>query len=320
MSQQPCLPLQLGKTTKVFSASTAKCFDSVDIQALDASAYLAMVVHESRHLPDIFLSDPEPDFASKSKTVSKSRNMAPIDGSAASLMYLVSDRTTVRAPPTADHLPKHTDKWVDQTTLNFSALRDHLETWHEQGIGGKDTDRLPLPTMNDRPGWHIFCVGIDDARGNEGSYFDDDHATGKTMLGLADDAENIAALEGDDTPYWKRHLPSQGYTPTTSLLLQMDQVLVRRVLSHLIHYVREGWTITNSQRSTWIYALLARLELPIHREDAALLFGLLKSLAQTRGIMDAVKDREKLARVNVLITVVGIYFEQGGGVGALMRH
>ena len=62
------------------------------------------------------------------------------------------------------------------------------------------------------------------------------------------------------------------------LLCQMDQVMVRRVLSHYTHFVHVGEVCINKQLSKWIYALLARLEKPIHRDDAAVLFSLLKDL------------------------------------------
>jgi len=71
------------------------------------------------------------------------------------------------------------------------------------------------------------------------------------------------------------------------------------------------------QRSEWLYALLARLEKPIHRDDAAILFGLLKVLTLFRSKLKAT-DRNTLARLNTLIILIGIFFEQGGGVSRLM--
>ena len=107
-------------------------------------------------------------------------------------------------------------------------------------------------------------------------------------------------------------IPAGGHLPSVSLLLQMDQVMVRKVLSHLSHYVREGWSPVSVQRSAWIYSLLARLEKPIHRDDAAVLFGLLKVLTRVRATVRVVdEDRSDLARLNVMIVLITIYFEQG---------
>ena len=257
------------------------------------------------------------------------------------MSYLISDRTLIRPPPSAEHLPKGDPRrWVDQILETFSRLRDYLDTCSENGVGGKGANRLPVPPMKDRPNWHIFCVGMDGARGNEGSYFQDD----------GNDEEEFQQREGKEgdmdedqqlpieEPAWKKNLPENGHSPDVSLLLQFDQVLVRRVLSHLAYYVESGWCPANAQRSAWTYALLARLERPIHRDDASVMHGLLKALCRYRSEMvfstpgkDGVRssngggggaadsdDRTRLARVNVLIAIIGIYFEQGGGFSAVM--
>jgi survival of motor neuron protein-interacting protein 1 len=100
----------------------------------------------------------------------------------------------------------------------------------------------------------------------------------------------------------------------------MDQVMVRRVLGQLAYYVKEGWSPCCPQRAAWIYALLARLERPIHRDDAAMLYGLLKKMTLVRAEMKPNEEqgRADLARLNVLIAIVGISFEQGGGYANVM--
>jgi survival of motor neuron protein-interacting protein 1 len=303
MSQQPCLPVN---NKRKANGELSKSFENVDIQNIDAQEYLEMVVQQANTLPEVFTSPYHTDSpSSKHRTIE-----TPIHGSAASLSYLVSDRTHIRQPPSAAFLPKVPEQWVDHTLSNFSCLREYLERCHAQGIGGKETNRLHLPPMNDRSGWHIFCVGVDDARGNEGSYFDD-HDMNSEETKAGDDGEV-------KPPTWMSDLPTKGYAPSASLLLQMDQVLVRRVRSLLIYYIKDGWAPTSAQRAEWIYGLLSRLERPIHREEAAVLFGLLKSLTQTRADLDTTISRQELARVNVLIAIIGIYFEQGSGFAGLM--
>lgn len=316
MSQQPCLPVG-----RLKDAKPNACFEQVDIQALDASEYLAMVVQESRRLPEVFLSSDKSDRACGRASKRSERHEAPIDGSAASLLYLVSERTKLVPPPNADYLPAHPEQWVDRTLSNFSILRQELDRYNNRGIGGKDKNRLPLPAMNDRAGWHIFCVGVDEARGNAGAYFDDDDDDDEEEGDdqAAQGSCKLAVEEDPNLPLWKATLPCMGYAPTTSLLLQMDQVLIRRVLGHLVHYIRDGWSPANAQTAAWLYALLARLERPLHREDAATLFGLLKCLTKVRSNLDATDDKDKISKVNVLITIVGVYFEQGGSFSALMQ-
>ena len=154
---------------------------------------------------------------------------------------------------------------------------------------------------------------------------------------------------------WEINLPlnGDGFTPSTSLLLQMDQVMVRRVLGHMTRYI-DRVSDDNRQNSSyiWIYALLARLEKPIHRDDAVTLFTLLKRLTLLRhqiaestlladpvdsklGNMrtlstsdskrapaddkvDSDNNRQYLATLNTLIAIIGLYFEQGGNYAQIM--
>lgn len=305
---QPCLPVSRRRKRDENRKGNVSCtFDGFDdVQSMDASEYLRRVVEEADQLPQLFVSPTKTDLPK-----SKRKDEVPIQGSAASLSYLVSDRTAVRSPPTARHAPVAAQRWTDQCLDNFSRSRLYLENCARQGVGGKQTNRVLVPPMKDRPGWHIFCVGIDDARGNAGSYFGDDEDRAE-----APDQENSTQNEhiengsADEEEPWMCNLPKHGYSPTVSLLLQMDQVMTRRVLGHLAHYVKEGWECCSPQRSSWIYALLTRLERPIHRDDAVVLYGLLKKLSHERAAMQ-LHRRSDIARLNVLIAVIGLYFEQG---------
>ena len=282
-----------------------------DVHLMDATEYLSRVVNQAKSMPDVFTaknaSAPKLDGGSTGPPP-RLRDYVPIDGSAASLSYLVSGRASLTPPPNQHFLPRN-KAWIDTTIEGFVELRSYLEETRLKGIGGKKTDRTPLPPMKDRSGWHIFCVGEEEARGNTGSYFgdDNDNTTSKAQ-------QNTRVSEGEEAskPPWQSAVPSEGYTPGVRLLNQMDQVLVRRVLSHLQHYTSLGWPMT-PKRAAWIYALLARLEKPVHREDAAILFGLLKTLTASRAKLSDVQtdDRKALAQLNLLIVIIGIFFEQG---------
>eukprot|EP00934_Nitzschia_sp_Nitz4_P007993 Nitzschia sp. Nitz4//scaffold114_size70088//61651//62691//NITZ4_005990-RA/size70088-processed-gene-0.27-mRNA-1//1//CDS//3329533462//7983//frame0 len=279
-------------------------FDSFDaIETMDAAEYLARVVQQAKGMPDVF--EAKKEISSETSTSepipSKYKNFVPIEGSAASLAYLVSDRSTLLPPPTPQHLPSHPESWIAKTLQNFETLREYLVDCRNRGIGGKETERIPVPPMKDRSGWHLFCVGPEEARGNPESYYGQEEEDG-------DEKE-------EEIPAWKQTIPSTGHIPTVHLLCQLDQVLIRRILAHLCHYTQLGFWLS-PQRCQWFYALLARLETPIHREDAAILFELLKCLTRTRSKLDvggsgSSKEREALARQNVLIVLVGIYLEQG---------
>jgi survival of motor neuron protein-interacting protein 1 len=293
MSQQPCLPVPLRRKRE--DGST---IDFNNIESMDAMEYMAAVVQQANALPDVFVAEASTEEP-QDRTVH-----VPIDGSAASLSYLFSKQTAIVPPPTAEYAPPRR-AWVDTTLSSFSELRSYLDRCHKEGVGGKGTERMVVPPLRDRSGWHVFCVGEDEAQGNAGSYFDEDDESN----GGDDDA----------APQWKQHVPPEGHDPSVQLLLQMDQVMVRRVLSHLAHYVQDGWSPSSKQRSIWFYALLARLERPIHRDDAATLYGLLKDLTLSRAKLDVSHiNQNELARLNTLIAVVGLYFEQGGGYGNVM--
>ena len=186
------------------------------------------------------------------------------------------------------------------------------------------TSRIPLPPMKDRSSWHIFCVGLDEASGNSGAYFGDEYECGYDNVakqqGEQKEKKDNCLLTEELPSCWRMNLPSDGYEPTVRLLLQMDQVMIRRVISHLTHYIHFGWSIMTGRRAEWIYALLTRLEKPIHRDDSAVLFGLLKdlTLARSKILVPGNKDRISLAKLNVLIVIIGVYFEQGGDLSRFM--
>ena len=297
---QPCLPIRRKRGNNEVEKSG---FD--DLENIDGAEYLARVVKQAKTFPEFLVASKDNNETNEMPKIL--RDHIPIEGSAASLSYLISGRASLTPPPTKDHLPKN-QAWIEATINNFEKLQTYLENCKKEGIGGKKTDRIPFPQMKDRSGWHIFCVGKDDASGNVNSYFggEDDDC----------DANNDDTLFEDDAdlPEWRKAgIPVDGHSPSVQLLCQMDQVLIRRVLSHLSHYVCEGWSPLTPQRSSWIYALLARLEKPVHRDDAAVLFGLLKVLTLARSKVNA-DDRDGLSRLNTLIVLIGIYYEQGGGV------
>jgi len=298
MSQQPCLPVPLRRKRQDDGAEV----DFSHIESMDANEYISAVVQQASALPNVFVAD---TAATNHEQQEQRKDFVPIDGSAASLSYLVSERTAIVPPPTQQHAPTSRE-WVDTTLSNFSELRSYLDRCHKEGVGGKGTERALVPPLRERSEWHVFCVGGDEARGNAGSYFDE-----------GEDSDNDH--NQDEPAPWRLDMPSEGYSPSVRLLSQMDQVMVRRVLSHLAYYVQEGWSPRLQQRSAWLYALLARLDRPIHRDDAATLYGLLKDLTASRAnLVVSQSNQEELARLNTLIAIVGLYFEQGGGYANVM--
>jgi Survival motor neuron (SMN) interacting protein 1 (SIP1) len=282
-------------------------------------------------------------------------------GCAASILHMLggnqhqqqSSATTRRmeeslGAPTVAHLPANPQAWIARTLHQFSILREYLERLQACRVAAASTgggsaaargqgehhtlelpmNRIPVPPMKDRDGWCLFCLGADAARAPDPDHYqlDDD-----------DDGHSSDIRDRRTTSAWKHQLPPRGYAPDVALLLQLDQVMTRAVLSHLAESDAKGSSSSSSRVGAtaslcaWMYALLARLEKPLHRNDASTLYQLLKRLARERhGIVVSLIDddhdgdndanigggghqqRVALSRLNVLIAVVGIYFEQGG--------
>lgn len=278
--------------------------------------------------------------------------------------------------PTSLYLPLNPREWTDSTLAQFSSLRLYLDRLHLQllqqqqqhrssGSSTSTMNRYPVPALKDRDGWIRFCLGSSAAagagaaawgrQGDENAKRDDDDDDG----GNDDNKkENDPSLSLPLPPNpsessssakhgWLDQLPSGGYRPEVGLLLQMDQVMTRRVLEHLVDrcccdYNCDGGSAgpaddddnimmmpsspvlppsLEESMGRWLYALLARLERPLHRDDASTVYRLVKCLAHDRAtlqllnnssIQDVDDRRFALARLNVLITIGGVYFEQGG--------
>ena len=265
-------------------------------------------------------------------------------GISGSLAYLLSDHTHLPRPPSAAHLPASASasssasspsSWIDATLDDFSKLRLYLDACVEGKIGGKkqpgngvgSSSRMPVPPMRAREDWHVFCLGRDEA---QGYYQDDDHEE--------DDEEDSNMVDdkssGRKVEPWRDTIPPAGHPPSTALLCQMDQVMVRRVLAHHVSYVCDGvdgggeevgtcnhttYAMTTN-RARWLYGLLARLAKPLHRDDAAILRRLLRECCIRRARIRVAVDKTTargggsqtiVSLLNTLIAIVGIYFEQG---------
>ena len=343
MSQPPCLPIEPQPTSKnknkkrkfrgghgrqreddetITGGSSAAAgdeeiiFDGID--AMDATEYLRRVSKQAKKLPDFFVVGDNNDDQQQEGPSKRQRQFIPIDGSAASLEYLLSTRSALTIAPSSQYLPKLPGEFVESTLESFKNLRCYLNECWTNGVGGKQTNRIKLPPMKDCTGWNLFC-GIDTQNSDDSN--NTQHGQENKDQEEDDGKSPPLPTTMDDTPEWQQNLPDMGfYKPTTRLLLQMDQVLIRKILAHLV-YSYAATTSTSGaltkQRCSWFYSLLARLEKPVHREDACVLFRLLKKLTIARSQLDmndnknAAKEDE-LAKFNCLIVIVGIYFEQGG--------
>lgn len=282
MSQQPCLPLVSTKRKRQENNNTI-AFDNVE--AMNASEYLQRVVQEARTIPDETLI--APSSSSSSVRVRSSLDEVVIDGSAASMQYLLSRQTQIAPPPRSSiQRQSHEAAWITQALHQFVLLRNYLVQCQEQGVGGKDHRLLSaVPPMKDRAGWMEFCTGLTDRN-------DDD----------TDDKDQSTII----VAAWKEALPPEGYhSPSVQLLCQLDQVMIRRVLEHLATFPHTG----TQQLYLWLYALMAKLETPVHGQDAATLRKLVVTVAARRA-EDGANPTTIVAAMNLVLVVAGLYFGQ----------
>ena len=288
----------------------------------DAASYLAFVRRQAGSLPDVFVAPPGDGGGRGTSADGTGRDgdggEPAAFGSAATLAVLLSDRVAVAPPPTGGHAPP--PGWVEGTVSNFSSLRTYLEgrsaalREREKKGGGSDDARrrVAVPRMKDRAGWHRFCLGRDEADGNPGGRFEVD-SDGD------DESDDIGADGGgkDGDPRWTA--PPGGHPPTTSLLLQLDQVLTRRLFHHHVHWIVESGRELTPSRAGWVYALLARMERPWHRDECAAVRSLVRECCRRRAGADPGGEPGAVARLNVLIAAGGVYGEQGAAGGGDCR-
>ena len=334
------------------------------LESMDALEYMAFVRNEASKLPDVFVSKVSQDHPLQSNTHNNdyinnnpdglfrpSSNVCPsplVDGSAVARDYLFSRRLEVLPPPSCFHVPNPSvfTPWKEQTMSNFSALRVYLcacrsefQKWM------KPEDRILVPQSKDLYAWHVFCLGNDIRNEME-------HKMIHVQMNEAD--HDLTAVEVDVllSPY---KIPEGGYEPTTKLMCQFDQIIIRRLLSHHTRYIAAGCRLT-VKRIKWIYAILAMLDKPLHRDEASVLMELLRELCRVRsmvrletyvheytegghpvlnqesetynrfkwdkdvGCSVEKNEMEIVKAINVIILLIGLYFEQYTNLGQLFVY
>ena len=94
----------------------------------------------------------------------------------------------------------------------------------------------------------------------------------------------------------------QGTLPSVRLLLQFDFVMTQRLVAMHVRWL-DSCALSHN-RALWLYALLARLHKPLHRDTCAVLRQLVKRLLALRD------SCEEPAALNALLVLAGRYFDQ----------
>lgn len=108
----------------------------------------------------------------------------------------------------------------------------------------------------------------------------------------------VPAMKDNDA--WKIFCDFQ--RPSVRVVLQFDAPMTQAILKHHISWAAEAELTTDA--GNWIYALLAHLDLPLHRDVAALLRRLVARLLQLRA------NGGDLPLLQTLLVVAGRFFGQ----------
>ncbi|XP_058018315.1 gem-associated protein 2 isoform X1 [Ahaetulla prasina] len=172
-------------------------------------------------------------------------------------------------------------KWQQQQVSHFSTVRQsvnkHRDHWKAQHLDSNVT----MPTTDDEEGWKKFCLGE------------------KLYLELTDQISN------DESP--GIDYVQIGFPPLLSIVSRMNQATVTSVLEYLTNWLVEKEFTPELGR--WLYALLACLEKPLLPEAHSLIRQLARQCSEVR-VLEENKNDEKLSALNLLICLVGRYFDQ----------
>uniref|UniRef100_M4C4K0 Gem-associated protein 2 n=1 Tax=Hyaloperonospora arabidopsidis (strain Emoy2) TaxID=559515 RepID=M4C4K0_HYAAE len=97
--------------------------------------------------------------------------------------------------------------------------------------------------------------------------------------------------------------------PHLRLLLQFDQVLTRKLLDYHAAWLSEEMTSLSRARAVWMYALMARLDKPVHAAVAATIRQILRRCWTLRCELETPSEVQ-LKSLNVLIVITGDFFGQ----------
>nr|XP_020662894.1 gem-associated protein 2 isoform X1 [Pogona vitticeps] len=174
-----------------------------------------------------------------------------------------------------------TMKWQRQQVAHFSAIRQsvnkHRNHWKSQQLDSN----VAIPRPEDEEGWKKFCLG-------EKLYLD------TTVQEPSDGNNGIDYVQ-------------IGFPPLLSIVSRMNQATVTSVLEYLTNWLVEKEFTPGLGR--WLYALLACLEKPLLPEAHSLIRQLARRCSEVR-VLEENKSEEKVSALNLLICLVGRYFDQ----------
>lgn len=226
------------------------------------------------------------------------------------------------------------DDWQQSTLAHFSALRTSLTRLREKqesrfvGSSAHYREHLhrkatKVPPLKASESWHVFCFGS----GTRAPC--SDHMSCALLPSL------LRCCEGDGQSGYIATSHNRPALPSVSLILQFDQILTQRVLSHHVRWFEElqkqhtltsGWredmktTWCLPERCRWAYALLVNLASPLHRDTLADIRRLYVASADLYDIgLELESGDVNVRALSIICVVAGRHFEQAPVLPSAIR-
>lgn len=276
-----------------------------DVSNMSAEEYISWVRDQAESLPDVTRVDIDLSTFSTNRT-----NYIPVVDDAC----LCSEKL----------LPS--EEWENDCVKDFSDLRLYMTSLAEQDMTRER--KVVVPQLKDKNAWNKFCFGIEYVDSaisiscaiKKNDMADDVQLTKKKQeltqvldeLSDCDDDDDDgfneanAINEAISSTLWHglANVP-----PSFGLMLQIDHVMTQRVFKYHVEWLESTENNLTSYRTFWIYALLARIEKPLHKDTVFLIRKLYKICSKLRSVITDEADGS-LPDLNLLITITGIYFGQ----------
>jgi survival of motor neuron protein-interacting protein 1 len=291
---------------------------SGDLSEMSAEEWLSFVHHEAAELGPVVRGEVDSTQFAGNQTA-----------------YMPSIESVSQCP--AACLP--TSEWEKAALKGFVALGASmtelckLATYKER--------RIVVPLMKDGRAWERFCFGP-----GVSSYEVEAEGTGvrgQEKEEVAEEKKLDAELDLDTLLDKRRHELAQmapssyssssssapevadvaglsaPHPPSLRLLLQFDQCMCQRLLRFHISWLQNQ--PMSKDRGAWLYALLARLEEPLHQDMEAALRSLYRRCCLLRATATPTDqgDAATLATLNLCIVISGRHFRQGEEYAALCQ-
>lgn len=232
--------------------------------------------------------------------------------------------------------------WEVEVLRDFEALRQNiLEKIHS---GMPIPRKIVVPAMKDELGWFKICSGASETLDLEEDSSDEESSASPTpILYQIEETDSHSECEDKKDQVLESYLTEESITllnqrraelsnilsnpsdlesdweqhaPSLSLILQFDQVMTQKVLQYNISWLEKCRSFSE-RRVSWIYALLARLDMPLFQDTVAALRQLYRVACKLRARLKQTESKnpeehfEYLARLNLLIVISGRFFGQG---------